>query len=251
MATSLSTITQTTALYRSADLAAARRGSSVTANPLNAASQRVVQQLGSTVVQLSSFSQIKSGFDSLQTAAKDLSDPKKTTTSADIVKVAQSFTSAFNTTSKAVNLAISGDGKKSGALSGDGRATLVSNDLKSIVSSSNNVSDLKKIGISKKADGTLSVDTTALQNAFQANPNSVKDTLSRIGKQAEQVATRELAATGSVGGSINRLTDLSKNLESQSAGLKSLGSVFQDTGQGSANSLVSGAIKTYLQIFAF
>ncbi len=250
MATTLSTITQTASLYRSADLAATRRGSSVTASPLDAASQRVTQQLSSTVVQLSSFSQIKSGFDSLQTAAKDLSDTKKTVTSADVVKVAQAFTSAFNTTSKAVSLAVSGDGKKSGALAGDGRATLVSNDLKSILSSGN-VSDLKKIGISKKTDGTLSVDTTALQNAFQANPNSVKDTLSRIGKQADQVSARELAATGSVGGSVNRLTELSKNLESQSASLKSLGSIFQDNGQGSANSLVSGAIKTYLQIFAF
>ncbi len=251
MATTLSTITQTASLYRSADLAATRRGSSVTASPLDAASQRVTQQLSSTVVQLSSFSQIKSGFDSLQTAAKDLSDAKKTATSADVVKVAQAFTSAFNTTSKAVSLAVSGDGKKSGALAGDGRATLVSNDLKSILSSGNNVSDLKKIGISKKTDGTLSVDTTALQNAFQANPNSVKDTLSRIGKQADQVSARELAATGSVGGSVNRLTELSKNLESQSASLKSLGSIFQDNGQSSANSLVSGAIKTYLQIFAF
>lgn len=250
MATTLSTITQAAALYRSADLAATKRGSSVTASPLDAASQRVTQQLSSTVVQLSSFSQIKSGFDSLQTAAKDLSDTKKTATSSDVVKVAQAFTSAFNTTSKAVSLAVSGDGKKSGALAGDGRATLVSNDLKSILSSGN-VSDLKKIGISKKTDGTLSVDTTALQNAFQANPNTVKDTLSRIGKQAEQVSARELAATGSVGGSVNRLTELSKNLESQSASLKNLGSIFQDNGQSSANSLVSGAIKTYLQIFAF
>lgn len=250
MAITLSNITQTAALYRSADAAATQRGNSAT-NPLDAASQRVTQQLSSTVVKLSSFSQIKSGFASVQTVAKDLSDPNKTGTSADIVKAAQAFASAYNTATKAVNLAVNGDGKKSGALAGDGRASIASSDLKSIVSNGSNASDLKKIGINQKADGTVSVDTVALQNAIQADPNAVKGTLSKIGKQTDQIATKELATTGNVGSSINNLSSLSKSLESQSASLKKLGTALQDSGQSQiASSIVSGAIKTYLQIFS-
>lgn len=250
MATTLSSITQTAALYRSADAAATKRGGSAV-NPLNAASQRVTQQLSSTVVKLSSFSQLKSGFASVQAAAKDLSDPKKTGTSADIVKAAQAFSSAYNTATKAVSLAVNGDGKKSGALAGDGRASIASNDLKSIVASGSNASELKKIGINQKADGTISVDTVVLQNAIQTNPNAVKGTLAKIGKQADQISTKELGTTGNVGGSINNLDSLSKSLESQSASLKKLGTALQDSGQSQvASSIVSGAIKTYLQIFS-
>lgn len=246
MTITLSSLTQTADLYRSADLAATQRGRSAT-NPLDAASQRVTQQLSSTEVKLSSFSQIKSGFASVQTVAKDLSDPKKTSTSTDIVKAAQSFANAYNTATKAVGLALNGDGKKGGALTGDGRANIANRDLKGIVSGGSNSADLKKIGINQKADGTVSVDTVALQKAIHSNPNLVKDTLSKIGKQADQVSTKELATTGNVGRSIHNLDSLSKSLESQSSNLKALGTSLQDKGQSPT---ASNAIKNYLQTFA-
>lgn len=252
MSMTLGNMTSIAALKQSANSAIAKRDS-VAVDPFGAANKRVEQQLNSADVKLSSFSQIKSGFAGVQTAAKDLSDSKKTGSSADIVKAAQSFATAYNTANSSVNTAVNGDGKKSGSLATDAHARLAGNDLKSIVSSGSNASDLKKIGISLKSDGSLSVDTAALQNAIQSNPNAVKDTLSRVGKQAEQVSTKELATTGNVGRSVNELTDLSKGLTTQLAEQKKLAAASQDAVQMQFANLSSNAasgIDSYMKIFS-
>ena len=253
MAITLSSMTNIATLTQSANLAIAKHGGGVSSDPFGAANLRVEQQLSSTDVKLSSFSQIKAGFASLQTAATDLSDPKKTGTSADIVKAAQSFATAYNNTGNAVSLAINGDSKTSGTLAGDVRAGLASNDLKSIVSSGSNTADLKKIGINLKSDGTLSVDTVALQSAIQADSSAVKDTLSRIGKQAEQVSTKELATTGNVGRSVNMLSNLSNSLETQLVEQTRLAAASRDAVQRQAASFsytAASGIESYMNIFS-
>lgn len=249
MSITLGSMTRTATLNPSANLAVAKHGG-IAIDPFGAANQRVEQQLNPTAVKLSSFSQIKSGFADVQTAAKDLSDPKKTATSSDIAKAAQSFATAYNAANNAVDAAVNGDGKKSGSLAGDVRARIASTGLRSIVTGGSNVTNLKKIGISLKPDGTLAVDTTALQNAIQTNPNAVKDTLSKIGKQAEQVSAKELATTGNVGSSVNTLSNISKNLEAQLAEQKRLATASQDAVQrqvANITNTTAGGVASYLQ----
>jgi len=249
MAISISNITNNAALYQSANVAIAKRGNAAT-DPLGAANQRIEQQLNSTNVKLSSFSQLKSSFADLQTAAKGLSDPLKTNTNTALTKAAQSFASAFNTATNSVNSAR--DARNNGALANDSRARSVGYDLKSILANGNNTSDLKKIGINLQANGTISVDNTTLQNALQANPNAVKDTLARVGKQAELVSTKELATTGNVGGSVNALSNLNNSLETQLAEQKKLASASQNAvqQQGALFGNTSTAVASYLQTLA-
>lgn len=249
MAITLNSMTRTAALSQSANVAIAKHGTAST-DPFSAANQRVTQQLNSTAVKLSAFSQIKSGLANVQLAAKDLSDPQKTVSSSDLIKTAQSFAAAYNTASDLTNASVKADGKRSGALAEDVRAHIASSDLKSIVTSGSNVTDLKKIGINLSSDGTISVETIAMQNAIQADPNAVKNTLSKIGQQAGQVITKELATTGNVGGSVNTLSNLSKKLETQLAEQTRLAATSQATVQqqvaGISNTAASG-VASYLQ----
>jgi Flagellar hook-associated protein 2 C-terminus len=243
MSITLSNPSYNTALNQSASQAIAKRASQTT-DPFSAANQRVAQQISTTGVKLSSFSKIKSGFDGLQTAAKDLSDPGKT----DLGKLAQSFASAYNVADSSVN---SSTGKNS-TLAKDTRASLAGIDLKNIVTG--NASDLKKIGINLQSDGTLSVDNKALQSAIQANPDAVKSTLTKIGLQATRISTKELAATGNVGSSVNALSSLNNSLATQLSNQKSLSAAYVNSVQKQfanfSTASNASAISSYLQTLA-
>ena len=218
------------------------------------ASDRVAQQLNTTDVQLSAFGQIKAGFADVQSAGKNLADPKKTETVDDVKKAVQSFADAYNATAKAVSTATRNDGKVNGALADDSRARLAGYDLRRVVMNDNNMADLKKIGISISQDGTMSVDTKVLQNAMQANPDTVKDTLARIGQQAGQAAKKELASTGNVGSAVDTLNSRAKNLEAQMTEQQKLASASQASVQRQAsiigNAAASG-VAAYMQMFSF
>ena len=231
---------------------AAYAGVSRLADALTQASKRVEQKLDATKVQLSAYGQINSGFANVQSAGKALSDPKNTGTATDVEKAVQAFAAAFNNAAKAVSTAVNGTGKESGVLTDDAHARFAANDLRSIVTGGNNASDLRKIGISVNKDGTLSVNAKALQSALQANPNAVKDTLAKVGQQAEQVSAKDMAKNGNIGGAVNALSSRAKNLETQSAEQQRLISASQATVQQQSAKLgnASSSIAAYMQMFA-
>ena len=155
--------------------------------------QRISQQVSATNVQLSASAQIKSSYYDIQSAAKSLSAPGKSTTAEDTTKAVQDFAEAFNKATLAINSALRGDGRAASVLAGEGRAGLVGYDLKKIIPNGENTADLKKIGISARQDGTMFVDKQALQKAIRENPEAVRQTLARVGAQAEQITDQALA----------------------------------------------------------
>ena len=218
------------------------------------ADDRVAQQLDAADVQLSAFGKIKAGFADVQSAGTNLADPKKTSTVDDVKKAVQSFADAYNATANAVSTATRNDGKVNGALAYDGRARVAGYDLKRVVTSDNNTADLKKIGINIKQDGTMSVDTKVLQDAMQTNPNAVKDTLSKIGQQAEQVARKELANTGNIGNAVNTLNSRARNLEAQMTEQQRLASASQASVQQQAaiiGNAGANGVAAYMRMFSF
>ena len=218
------------------------------------ASQRIGQQVSTTNVQLSAFGQIKSSFVDIQSAAKSLSAPGKTSTTEDITKAVQTFASAYNNATSTVNTALTGDGKSPGALAGNALANLTSFDLKRVVTSGTNTADLKKIGVNANKDGTLSVDTKALQSALQANPNAVQDTLAKVGAQAGQVSQKELASNGNVGSSVNTLSTRANYLTAQATAQQKLATDSQNAvlQQSSiVNNNAASGIAAYMQMFYF
>ena len=189
---------------------------------LKRASDRIDQQLGSTKVQLSAYGQIKSAFSDVQAAGNALSNLKKTATADDIKKAVQGFVDAYNKANKAVGTATQGDGKQAGALANDARARLAGNDLRRSVAEGGNLADLKNIGVTQNKDGTLAVDSKALDKALQANPDQVRSALGATGQQVEKAAARELANNGNVGKSVNALSNRSNNLEAQQSAQQDL-----------------------------
>ena len=178
------------------------------------ASKSLGQQVDATSVQLSPFGQIKSSFVDVQSAGRTLATPAKTSTVEDVTKAVQSFSDAINNATKIVNSAAN----STAALAGNGSSNSASLSLNSIVASGGNTADLKNIGVSVNQDGTLSVDTKALQSAMQANPNSVQNTLAKVGAQAVLVSQKELTSTGNTNNStVNPLSARSKNLSSKTA----------------------------------
>ena len=211
------------------------------------ASQRIGQQVSTTNVQLSAFGQIKSSFVDIQSAAKSLSAPGKTSTTEDITKAVQTFASAYNNATSTVNTALTGDGKSPGALAGNALANLTSFDLKRVVTSGTNTADLKKIGVNANKDGTLSVDTKALQSAVQ-------DTLAKVGAQAGQVSQKELASNGNVGSSVNTLSTRANYLTAQATAQQKLATDSQNAvlQQSSiVNNNAASGIAAYMQMFYF
>ncbi len=251
MAITLDSMTRIAMMNQNSGFSAAT-GASRATDAFALATKRVEQKLDATNVQLSAFGQINSGFANVQSASKDLSDPKKTGTATDVEKAVQAFAAAYNNAANAVSTAINGTGKEGGALANDIHARFAANDLKNIVANDGNTADLKKIGISVNKDGTMSVDTKALQSAMQANPNAVKDTLSRIGQQAEQISTKDMAKTGSVGRAVNTLSSRAKDLEAQAAEQQRLASASQMAVQQQSARFgnASDSIAAYLQMFS-
>ncbi len=195
------------------------------------AAKRLSQQLESTNVQLSAYGQIKSAFGGAQTAATALSSSatSKTATNADVEKAAQAFVTAYNQAVQTVGSATAGSAKQAGALASDLRARAAGNDLARSLTSGSTLAGLKQAGVTLNQNGTLSLDTKALQQALQANPSQTKSTLAGLGQQVGTAAGRELASTGNVGISVGRLTSRAQSLSTQQAMLGQQASSLQAT----------------------
>ena len=199
----------------------AQRAQASTSTPsselLAPATRRLTNQLDSTKVQLSAYGQIKSAVSGVQSSAAALgaSATSKTATPADVVKAAKAFVDSYNQARQVVTTAVNGTGGKSGALASDMRAAKAGNDLAHALTDSTSAADLKQAGITANKDGSLSVDTTALTQSLASQPTETKSILTRLSQQEGSSATKALASTGNVGGSINSLTSRSEKLTSQ------------------------------------
>ena len=177
------------------------------------ASSRLTQQIDSTNVQLSAFGQIKSSFAAAQTAANALTTTaaNQTATGVDVRKAVQAFVDSFNqaagTAGAAVNL--------TGALANQGRAALANSDLTASITAGSGITELRQLGITRNQNGTLTLDTNALDQAFQSNSAQVRGAMTQLGQQVGTRLGGELTATGNVGASVATLTQRSETLATQ------------------------------------
>ncbi|HEX8988393.1 MAG TPA: flagellar filament capping protein FliD [Rhodocyclaceae bacterium] len=195
------------------------------------AAQRIGRQFESTNVQLSAYGQIKSAFAGAQTAATALgtSATSKTAPSADIVKAAQAFVDSYNLAVKTVSGATANSASQPGALASDLRARAAATDLARSVTSGNALASLKQAGIALNRNGTLTLDTKALQQALQSSGTQTKGALASLAGQVGGAAGRELAGTGNVGISVARLTSRAQALAGQQSALQQQAASVQST----------------------
>jgi len=206
---------------------------------LDSASTSIGKQTDATSVKLSPYGQIKSSFVNVQSAGRALSTPAKVSSAEDTTKTVQTFTDAFNSATRIINA--------SQSLSNNSKVNSASTSLKKIVSSGSNSSNLQAIGVSVNQDGTMSVNSIALQSAVQANPSLVQDTLVKVGMQAVLSTQNELAGSSGSGTANFRL----KNQSNKSAGQQKItpnssGAVPQQSQV--LNNSSSAAIAAYTQM---
>jgi len=177
------------------------------------ARRRLSRAVDSTQVQLSGYGQIKASFAATQSAAQTLRATAANTGAgvADVRKAVQGFVDAFNQSVKTVSTAV----KQNGALAGQTQAVLANADLNGSITAGSGVTDLRQLGVTRGQDGTLTLDSAALEKAFQTNATQVRSALTELGQQVGNRLGSELAAGGNIGGSVATLATRAQSLATQ------------------------------------
>lgn len=208
----LSSISTAAALYSTTAL------STRVSEALGRPQEKLARAVESTRVQLSALGQVKSTTAQLETAAQGLRDRQQLSSVDGLSKAVQGFASAVNGRNIAVDRAKGNDSASSSASVagvGDAGARAIGLETRRSLDgvAGSNRAALKEIGISVATNGGVSVDTQALQNAFAANPDKVRETLDKVGQAVAQQSARQLSSGGSVAASISRVTEQLGNAE--------------------------------------
>lgn len=184
---------------------------------------RIQAEVDTTTTQLSSFGQLKSAISNTQLAASALGKLESTTSSASVKTAASNFVSAFNTAL--------GSAKTTAAVPGSSTAATQSASrtgrelTRSVTTDVRSFDALKKLGFSLGSDGRLALDSKKFEAAQKADPAGTQATLSKIGKQVETTAVKELATDGSVNGAMSSLKARSSLLKTQQTSLADLAKI--------------------------
>lgn len=211
-----------------------------TQKAFSSAAARLDQARQTTTAQISAYGQVKSDFARVQDSGKALANTQSTTSTADVKKNLQAFVSAYN------------DARSAVAKTTTGSAQTAGRDLQRAVSTDSARADLKSLGITQNKDGTLTLDTKALDQALQTNAGTVRGAASRIGSTAQQTATRALSNSGSINTSLNALNTKEQGIEARQASQQQLATESQQqVSQVSSrlNNALSG-ITAYNRIFS-
>jgi hypothetical protein len=243
------TLSNLTANSPNSSRSTAQTGVSPATQAFEKADQRIKQQREFAAVQLSSFGKLKSAFADVQAAAVAFSDGKQTTSEAAIRKVAGNFVEAFNSVVQTARSAAT----QPGTPLESNRARAAETDLRRSVNTDAALADLRKIGITQQANGTLAIDSKVFDAALNADSGAVRSALSRVGQQVDRTATSQLADGGNVGKAVNALNERTKNLETRQTEQQALAAAAQQTISTQANrfnsSLNSGAA-AYQRVFS-
>jgi len=200
------------------------------------ADKRIQQQRDLASVQLSSFGKLKSAFAEAQSASSSLAGIKSTASDADVRKLAGNFVKTFN---GAVQIARSA-ANQTGTPVESNRARAAETELRRSVSSEATLADLRKIGISQQANGTLAIDSKVFETALSSEPEVARSVLSRIGLEVGQTAGSQLADGGNIGRAVNALGDRVRSLESRQAEQQALATAGQQTISTQTNRFTAG-----------
>jgi hypothetical protein len=177
---------------------------------LKRASTKLQTQLDSATASLSSLGKFKASVGELQTAAQGLSQFKTGTSSEDVKKKLASFIANFNKMVTSTKAAASDSSGVERISSGMTRA--MSADLSRII-------ELRNMGFTRGSDGTLRLDATKFEAAYQASPSAMQGTLSKLGKLVDKAASKELASDGRIGTSIDAFARQTSVLKLQQGAL--------------------------------
>ena len=157
------------------------------------AAGRLQSERNATQSQISAYGQVKSAFAGVEDSGKALTATKATTSAGDIRKNLQSFVDTYN------------DARNAASATNTGKAQVASRDLQRTFSASEMRTDMKSLGITRNQDGSLKLDTKALNQALASNPDTVRSAATRVGDAAQKTAGNALSEKGSITSSLNTL----------------------------------------------
>lgn len=173
---------------------------------LGKAHERVRNQLQSDSTSLSQLGKYKATVADLASAAQAMSQlGGGTGSTADSAKVVERFVAAYNQAITASRPDTSSDASSTLASS---RRTLTN-------ASDTSRSQLAKLGLSRQADGTLKLDTAALNKALAAGTNTALSTLAQLGKAIGKRADNELASSSRLATATSLFSDKASHLKQQ------------------------------------
>ncbi len=213
------------------------------------ADKRIQQQRDLATVQLSSFGRLKSAFAATEIAASGLKSIKPASSAANVRAATGTFVKAFNSAVETARAAAA----QSGTPVENNRARAAETELRRSLNSEATSAELRKIGITRQANGALAIDSNAFDAALSTEPETVRSVVSRVGLQVSQTAGGQLADGGNIGKAVNALGDRVRSLETRQAEQQAVAAAAQQTINAQTNrftaSLNSGAA-AYERIFS-
>lgn len=226
-------------LYRSQQLVATN--TSIQTDPvqkaLATATSNLSRQQAATTASLSSVGQLKSAFSRVEESGATLAATKAETTNNSFKSTLATFVSAYNDTLSA------------GSKVAPGTATTAVNALRRTLGSDSGRNDLRSLGITQNANGSLVLSSKTLDTALQDNGAGVRAAAARIGGTAATQADRALSDSGGVGVSYNRLNATAKSQAARQTDLANLATA-QTNVTTNTNTSSQGGIYSYLQILS-
>ena len=145
------------------------------------------------------------------------------TNSSTLVTAVQQFATAFNAVNSSVRTLTAYDptNKVAGALNGDSATSSVQDQLRRALNATpaslkgGAYDQLTKLGISTATDGSLTVDATKLQTAFDADPSGVAKAMAAYGTAMNTVTTSQIGDSGLITGHINSFNSEVKDIDNQ------------------------------------
>lgn len=180
------------------------QASILNASPLAQAHKRIGLQVQATTATLSTLGQFKSAMADLKTAASALSSSTGANNTQSLV---EKFVAAYNATVKAAGA--SGPNTPSD--------TSVARELRQMRTALHDAggASLSSLGLSVSKDGTLALDSKALEKNLQSDAANTVAAFGQLGKRIAGAADKALAENGHLNTSLERLDDKTKALQHQ------------------------------------
>ena len=200
------------------------------------AGARVQEQLRLNEAQLSSYGKLKSSLAQAETSGRALAATNKSITPAALKEKIQALVKTYNETIVA--------GKSTSVASQS-----AASDLRRALSSDNARADLRNMGITQQADGTLKFENKRFEATQQATPNeALLTSAQRVGALVEKTSTQSLTNGSPINTAVNKLNTRAAALEErQNTQQEQTNAALQSIQQAASrqNALAAAGIASY------
>lgn len=203
--------------------------------------ERLSAQLQTASTSISQLGQYKATLSALSGVAGALAGVGSGAASADVVKKAEAFVSAFN----AAVLQAKGSGDGAGQTEA---SQALAESRRALTSTDASRSQLNKLGFARQADGTLKLDAAALKKALGADAAGATGTLAQLGKATAKRAEAELAGDGRISLAVKKASDRSHVLKQQQSALANVAAQTLQPQTTGGSWVAKQALKTYASV---